>query len=180
MLETFTPAGDKDNIIPEFFIKPVKNEYLSEREGREVWEDKAYVRMIVPGDKNSIPEERVKDSHRDRWPNQWAAFEKSREAPVEGTPLDEWAGVTRSQVMEMGSFHVRTVEQLAGLSDAQLAKVVPMGGHALRQKAQRFLDQAKDERPLAEALQRIRELEEQLKADKIARETPIPTSQDAA
>jgi len=54
------------------------------------------------------------------------------------------------------------VEALAGLSDAQLAKCVPMGGQALRAKAQRFIEQTEAEKPIAEMTQRIRELEEKL------------------
>jgi hypothetical protein len=37
-----------------------------------------------------------------------------------------------------------------------------MGGHALRAKAQRFIEQTDAEKPLAEMTQRIRELEEKL------------------
>jgi hypothetical protein len=65
-------------------------------------------------------------------------------------------------VIELNSVHIRTVEALAGLSDAQLAKCVPMGGQALRAKAQRFIEQTEAEKPLAELTQRIRELEEKL------------------
>lgn len=162
MLETFTPASKNDNLIPSFHLKPVKNEYLSEKEGRDIWEEAEYVEIIVPGDKNSIIDVKVKAEHRDRWPRQYAAFKASMEAPEDGTPLEEWAGVSRSQVMELKSCHVRTVEHLAGLSDQQLSKVVPIGGYALREKAQAWLKQADEMKPLAEMQQKIRELEERL------------------
>lgn len=174
MTDTFAPAGKADNIIPRFYVKAVKNEFRSEAEGREVYNDVEYVEMIVPGDKNSIVDERVKDVHRERWARQYAAFKESREAPVEGTPLEEWAAVTVSQVMELKSSHVRTVEQLAGLSDSQLSKVVPMGGHALREKAQLYVSQE------SKAEARVAELEK-LVADLMAgRQTVEPEQKDEA
>lgn len=162
----YSPSNGRDNIIPQFYMKAVRNEFLTEVEGREIWEDKEYVEMIVPGDKNAIVHERVKQAHKDRWPNQYRAFVESRESPSEGTPLEEWAAVSASQVMELKSCHVRTVEALAGLSDTQLAKTVPMGGHALREKAQRFIEGQ------SAADVRIAELQAQVAALIAAQEAP--------
>jgi hypothetical protein len=168
MLETFTPVDDKrDNIIPNFHMKAVKNEFRSQQEGREIWEEAEYVEMIVPGDKNSVVDVKVKDEHRERWPARYEAFKKSKEMPDDGTPLEEWAGVSRSQVMELKSSHVRTVEHLAGLSDSQLAKVCPMGGHILREKAKAFLQQSEEQKPLAEALAQIEALRSEIAAMKV-------------
>lgn len=164
MTDTFTLPSSQDKMIPRFYMKPVRQAYRSEQEGREVFEDREYVEIIVPGDKHSIVDVAVKDEHRDRWPRQYEAFQKSQEAPEEGTPIEEWAPIGASQALELKSSHVRTVEHLAGLSDSQLAKVVPMGGHALREKAQAWLKQAEDGKPFAELQQRNRELEERLAA----------------
>lgn len=161
-----------DNAIPRFFLKAVRNAFQSKAEGREVWEDQEYVEIIVPGETKNIAVRKVKDADRDRWPRQYMAFKESRETPAEGTPLEEWAAVSASQVMELKSHHIRTVEHLAGLSDAQLAKCVPMGGHALRDRAQRFIQQVDAEKPVAELTQQV----EALKAE-IAR---LKESKDAA
>jgi hypothetical protein len=45
-----------------------------------------------------------------------------------------------------------------------------MGGHALRAKAQRFIDQTDAEKPLAEMTQQIRALKEELAALKEAKQ----------
>jgi len=155
------PDG-RDRVIPRFHVQPVRNNFLSEKEGREVWNDVEYVELIVPGDNKNIVDVAVKDEHRERWAQQYAAFKANMVAPESGTPLDEWAGVGRSQVMELNSVHIRTVEALAGLSDSQLTKCVPMGGHALRAKAQRFIEQTEAEKPMMAMEQRIRELEDKL------------------
>ncbi len=158
----FTTKTDRDTIIPRFFMNPVRNNYESEKQGREVWMEVPYVEMIIPGDKNATPTESVKEHHKDRWPRQWEAFQKSQEAPEEGTPLETWAAIGRAQVIELNSCHVRTVEQLANLSDSQLAKTVPMGGTALRERAKAWLAQAEQGAPLAEANQKIEELKAQM------------------
>lgn len=142
---------EQDNIVPIFYMKAVKNEFKSEAEKREIWDELEYVEIIVPGDKNAIVHERVKPHHRDRWPERYRAFKESREMPSEGTPLEEWAAVSASQVMELKSHHVRTVEQVATLSDNQLKTVCPMGGFALREKAINHVSgQSKAEARIAE------------------------------
>lgn len=160
----FATKGERDTIIPRFFMNPIRNNFESEKQGREVWIEVPYVEMFIPGDKNATPVVKVKEEHQERWPRQWEAFLKSAEPPEDGTPLSEWAAVGRAQVMELSSHHVRTVEQLAGLSDTQLGRVVPMGGHALREKAKAWLAQADQAAPLAEAMQQIEILKQQIAA----------------
>ena len=160
----YVPDDGRDRVIPQFYVKPVRNNFLSEKEGREVWDDQEYVEIIVPGDSKNIVHEQVKDSHRDRWPTQYARFKANMEAPSEGTPLEEWPPVSRSMVMELKSHHVRTVEHLAGLSDSQLSKVCPMGGNALREKAQRFLAHVEAEKPVAELTQQLEALKAEIAA----------------
>jgi hypothetical protein len=146
-----TGADARDNAVAEFFLEPIKNNFESERQGKPVFQEVEMVRILVPGDRKTEWVGRVKDEHRHRFARIYAAFKAQQEAPTEGTPLTEWAGVTRSQVLELAASHVKTVEQVAALSDDQLNKVSPMGGFALRDKAKRFLDQAAGAAP-AEAL----------------------------
>lgn len=137
----FDAAADKgDNARPRFYSKPVKNNFKSETEGRQVFEDKEFVEILVPGDRKTVVDTLVKEEHRRRWPREYAAFTAGQETPAEGTPLDEWAAITRSQVEELRFAHVRTVEQLAALPDNALNSTVPMGGYPLREKAQRWLE----------------------------------------
>jgi hypothetical protein len=145
----FNPdAGrDRDAVIPRFYTRAVQNNFKTGQEGRPIFDNIEYVEMIIPGDRMAQVDCAVKQEHRERWPRQYEAFQKGQELAQEGTPLEEWSAVTRSQVEEMKHFHVRTVETLAALSDAQLAKAVPMGGFALREKAQRFLAQAAGSAP---------------------------------
>lgn len=136
-------ADKNDNARPRFYTKPVKNNFKSETEGRAVFEDKEFVEILVPGDRKTVVDTLIKEEHRRRWPREYAAFKAGLETPVDGTPLEEWASITRSQVEELRFGHIRTVEQLAGLPDASLNNTVPMGGYPLREKAQRWLEAQK-------------------------------------
>lgn len=140
----FDAGADKnDNARPRFYSKPVKNNFRSETEGRPVFEDKEFVEILVPGDRKTVVDTLVKEEHKRRWPREYAAFKAGQEVPVEGTPLEEWPQISRSQVEELKFAHIRTVEQLASLPDDALNRSVSMGGFALREKAQRHLEALK-------------------------------------
>lgn len=139
--------GGPDSALPRFYVKPVQNNFKTEQEGRPIFDDVEMVEILIPGDRRATFDGRVTQSHKERWPRQYAAFKQAQETPQEGTPLSEWAAITRSQAEELAYMNVRTVEALAGLSDQQLQNTIPMSGFALREKAQRFLEQARGAAP---------------------------------
>ncbi len=141
---------ERDNLIPVFYMKPVQNAFESEKQGRAIWEEVPYVEIMIPGDKLSEVHEKVKEHHKERWPDRWAAFLANQEAPTDGTPLTDWPPISRAIAMQLSSSNVRTVEALADLSDLQLSKVMPMGGNALRDKARVWLKEAEGMAPLAD------------------------------
>lgn len=175
---------ERDHTLPRFYLRPVEQAHKTATEGRPIFEDVEFVEIIIPGNRGAVHDTMVRAEHRERWPREYAAFKAGQALPVEGTPLEEWPAVTRSQVEELRHFNIRTVEQLAALSDDALNRVVPMGGFSLREKAQRFLEHAASLAPmealaakheadaakLAAMEEQIRQLTEQLKAQ----------SQDAA
>ena len=82
--ETFAAeqqSGGRDDCIPHFYMRAVRNPARSEAEGRPVFDEAAYVRVLVPGDRNSVVDRRVGDADRERWPRRWAAFLARRERP---------------------------------------------------------------------------------------------------
>jgi hypothetical protein len=143
-----------DTVRGIFYMKAVRNNFESNKQGRDIWDEVPYVEIIIPGDKLTEVHERVNEGHKQRWPTSWAAFVANQEAPEEGTPLAEWPVVNRSTVEMLGSVKVRTVEQLAGLSDAQISACIPMGGRVLRDKAVAWLKQAEGFAPMAEMQQK--------------------------
>jgi hypothetical protein len=76
---------------------------------------------------------------------------KGQEEPTDGTPLSAWPGVNPAQADRLKALHLRTVEDVAGMNDADMNRV-GMGALALRDKARAFVAAKKDTAPLAEAM----------------------------
>jgi hypothetical protein len=137
-----------DRVYAQFYMHPRKDEAASLKEGRDIYQEVPYVKIMVPGDKDNIVQRPVREQDKHRFPRQWAAFENNEDAPMIGTPLTEWAFINRGQVEELKFFGIRTIEDLANMPDSQSTKF--MGINALKQKAKAFIEDAKMQAPLDE------------------------------
>lgn len=137
-----TSDGKKDGAHAEFYMDTVPDKAKTEADGVPRFRDVEMVRVLVPGDRLNMPVFQVTDVHKKRWPGAYKAFTESREAPLEGTPLDQLPGMTKARVEELRYFHVRTIEQLGQMPDDLLMKAAPMDGRAIRDKATRWLERA--------------------------------------
>ena len=154
------PSAPKSPAIPQFFTEAVKLEWKSRQEGRPIFEDREFVRIIIPGDRRSMAVEPVGEEHKARWPREYEAFRAGREAPLEGTPLSEWpvSMMSPARVQELAWFNLRTVEQLAAVNDAQL-QTLGMGARELRERARTWLEvAAKGAGPIERLISRNEEL----------------------
>lgn len=159
------PSAPKSPAIPQFFTEAVKLEWKSQQEGRPIFEDREFVRILIPGDRRSMAVEPVRDEHRQRWPREYEAFKAGLEPPLEGTPLGEWpvSMMTPARVQELLHFNIRTVEQLAAVNDAQLQNL-GMGSRELRERARIWFEVARTgaaplERLIARTEDQAREIE---------------------
>jgi hypothetical protein len=132
-----------NNLYVEFYEDALEIPFRSEQEGRPVYEQREFVRIMVPGDSTNIIEVPVTQGHKEQFPKQYARFKEGLKDVVEGTPLKMWPVINRSQVKEAEYFEVRSVEQLAELSD-NICKRMGMGYMELRGKARAWLLSAKD------------------------------------
>lgn len=127
-------------LMVKFFTKPLKNEEESVKEGRPIFDDREYISIRVPGSRNEKMDP-VEQRHIDRFPDDYAAFKQREDyKATQGTPLERWPGVERSQVEELKFFNVFTVEQLAGMPDSSNTNF--MGIAHLRTRAKLFLESA--------------------------------------
>jgi hypothetical protein len=88
------------------------------------------------------------------WPVIDRAYEhwkKGQEEPVDGTPLAAWAGVNADQADRLKLMHIRSVEDVAALTDADLEKI-GMGARSLREKARAFVVNKQGSAKIEEAL----------------------------
>jgi hypothetical protein len=67
------------------------------------------------------------------------AWKKGLEIPVDGTPLSAWAGVTPEQIEVLRPAGVRTVQNLANMTEAQMGKIMLPGIRNLKSTAIEYL-----------------------------------------
>jgi hypothetical protein len=82
----------------------------------------------------------------------YEAWKKNQEAPLDGTPLDAWPGVTPQQVKVMRDYHLRSVEDFATAPDSTLMKMNFPGIREMQGRAKAFLQAAQGQVQIAEAL----------------------------
>ena len=141
--------GD-ENLLVRFYTHPRKNEGKSREAGRPIFEETTYIEIMQPGNKDSIIKRPATRIDKDRFAEHFRRFEaKIQDEAIEGTLLEEWPGITRSQVMELAYLNIKTVEQLAAVSDSNAQNV--MGISFLKEKAKKYLETSK-EAATAEAL----------------------------
>ena len=139
--------GD-ENLYVQFFSHPMQDKAKTLEEGRPIFVDTEYIRIMVPGDKSNVVMRSVREDDRQRFPKQYQAFKNDEEEILEGTPLDKWNFVSAAQVEELKYFGIRTVENLANVTDTNAQKF--MGINLLRQKAQEYIAAASSEAPIAQ------------------------------
>lgn len=156
-------ANGDSQLHVEFFVSDAKG-----------WEGKPFVRIIIPGDKNTIIEQPVRDDHKARFPRQWLYFQmKQNETDVTpiGTPIEQWVkddpdNVSKGWAEELHILKFATVEQVATASDLQLQKI-GMGGVGLREKAKAYLarrNRSETENQLNQTKEQLAELQAQMAA----------------
>lgn len=127
----------------EFYRKAVHNPFKSKDQGRPVYDEKDFIKIMIPGDKYSSVDTPVTEEHRRRFPTQWAQYQAGQTQAVTGTPLEVWPQATIGLVATLKAMNITTVEQLAELSDANAMSIT--GNHDLRRRAKAFLDAAAGE-----------------------------------
>ena len=119
--------GDDSGLFVEFYWREVKNEAKSLAEGRPIFESKEYIKIMAAGDKTKNWDRPVQKtsngtapSDLDRFPRQWAMFQRQEVQVTEGTPVTEWPQITRADAAMLKSMNIHTIETLAAMSDTNI------------------------------------------------------------
>lgn len=146
--QNFAGARDPDSaLFVQFYMQPVQNQFKSLEEGRPIFEDRLFVRIEIPGNRNSIIDTFATEEHKRRFFRQWAYFEKKHasDSPIQGTPLSQWSLLQPARVEELKALGFRTVEQVAAASDNNITKIGMAAGidpFAFRDRAKVYLQAA--------------------------------------
>lgn len=171
----FGQVGDH-MLSVHFELVALPDEELSLKAGYTVSKEEECIYIRAPGSRDFVLR---KASNRDRrrFPSQYRHFKESQSAPDVGMPLKDWAPIARSEVDRYAYHGVKTVEQLAMVSDSNLDRL-GMGAASLRQKARDMLEQAKGLAPiegmraenaqLKSQLDALQRMMEQLQASQVA------------
>lgn len=147
-------------LFVQFYKEAVKNQIKSVEAGRPIFDEIDHVLIITPGSRDTFVT-KVKDDHYpQRFPQQWARYQAGLSQQDSGTPLTQMPWMTVGQIAELKAVGCNTVEQLVGMSDALSQKF--MGHHQLKQKAQRFLDAAKEQAPALKLQAELEKRDEQI------------------
>lgn len=155
-------GGDtsEEKLFVKFHMGAILDGAESAKVGFPKYKDVPFVTIAVPGDKSFVIDRPIWDdennprSDTQRFARAWAAFKAGHaDDAVIGTPLAEWPPISKGQIETLLFQKVRTVEQLAALSDANCQRY--LGTIQLRAKAREWLERAEKEKPFQEMRQEM-------------------------
>jgi hypothetical protein len=125
-----------------FHTVQVQNNFKTMTEKRPIFEEKVFLKKLVPGDSTLVVDRPMREQDIEEYPIEWARFEQKKEQRVSGTPIDVWSAISETQKAEFKALHIFTIDQFAQLADSVGNKI--MGFNDLRDKARAFIAAAKD------------------------------------
>ena len=125
-----------------FHTVQVQNNFKTMTEKRPIFEEKIFLKKLVPGDSTLVVDRPMREQDVEDYPIEWARFEQKKEQRVSGTPIDVWTAISETQKAEFKALHIFTIDQFAQLADSVGNKI--MGFNDLRDKARAFIAAAKD------------------------------------
>lgn len=158
--------GDDRGIYVEFDTMPEYQEFLSKAAGRPIHKDIEIVRIFMPGRNQPAVRKVITEtsatqpSDIERFPRQYEAFKNKTKVVHEGTAIEEWTPLTKSEALNMKALNIHTVEMLANVPDTAIESL-GLGGRSTRDKARAFIAKAVD----ISAFTKLQAENETLKAD---------------
>ena len=150
----------RENLILRFFRDAVPNTMKSEAAGREICDMVDMVSIIVPGSRDEMIKP-VGEQEKQRFGPQYQHWLSTQEQPVEGQPLDQVPWLNVAQVREMQHLNIKTLEQLAALSDTAIGHL-GMGARDMVNKAKAYIEAAKGSAELTHMVAKNAELEREV------------------
>ncbi len=138
--------AEDGKLFVQFYRKPVINARKSTEAGRAIYEDRDFIKIMVPGDKLNIVDRQVNDLDAARFAARYEKWKAGQGNAVEGTPLASLPKMTPTKVEEYKYFGILTVEQLAGAPDNVGQKFFSFNED--KRSAKAFIELAKGNAPL--------------------------------
>ena len=120
-----------------FHAVQVRNNFKSDAEKRPIFEERIFIKKLVPGDSTLVVDRPMREQDMEDYPIEWARYEQKKEQKVAGTPIDAWMAISETQKAEFKALNIFTIDQFANLPDVAGDKI--MGFNDLRSKARAFI-----------------------------------------
>lgn len=162
----------------EFFLKPVEDRAASIKEGCYQAKDVVFAKVFRAGSRDVLEVEaeiwikQLEEKARGKlvpfeWPGIYKTalrnWQEGAEIPSHGTPIATWPGASPSAIEQLIRAKVRTVEDLAELSESSFEQI-GIGALGLKLKAQAYLRAGTEAGKLAEENVALRLQTNELKA----------------
>lgn len=134
----YTDENEEASKLTVDFYKDMHDEY--DLTGEIIKrEEKDFIRITSPGDPLNVIVELVNDGHKKRFSKRWQSY--SGVNAQTGTPIKDWPEIPEPQRDLLLQNGFRTIEQVAGSSDAAFSRI--MGGIQWRLRAQEWVNSKK-------------------------------------
>jgi len=165
---------EDEGLVATFKIHTTKNEQKSIEAGRPIYDDNEMCEIRVPGNNDwcAYPAHEISRSgwvrdpdtgelktitYAERFSHQYHQFKARAEQTKAGTPLDYAPFLTDARRAELRAFNIYTMESLAAI-EGQPLKNIGMQGREWKNKAQEYLDEAKQGVPNLQLMQQLEAL----------------------
>ena len=142
---------ERHGFYVEFELRPEEDREETISQGMPVFKDVEFAMITMPGG-GLVVDKPINEALLYEWKNgdnrrkppspfayrAYEAWKEGREAPVNGTDLKNWPGVTPAQLKTCQNATVRTIEDLAA-ANADTIRKLGMGGVAMMEKAKAYL-----------------------------------------
>jgi hypothetical protein len=140
-----------------FYSDTKQNAAETLKAGRPIYDIIDYVAVNVPGSRDEHVMKMTNPEAQQRFGHEYEKWKQTQEQPEDGTPLTVVPFLNIAQVRELAAINIKTLEQLAGLSDLMVQKT-GMGGIELRKKAQSYMKAATDSAQTGKLIDEVKKL----------------------
>lgn len=147
-----------------FWMDAYKNEPKSKEAGLPVFDTVPWCEIRVLGEPDTVsgPVHRMHPDPRLEYATAWEHFQRNNATEgIIGTPLNKVAWLEAGEVETLRGAGIRTLENLASVSDAAITRIP--GGIAMRKRANDMLAAAKAEAPLQQMADELAKRDDEIR-----------------
>lgn len=149
-------TAPEEGVCARFYDRSVKTDKIDQH-GFPVFEDVCFCEIRIKDNNSEVFDQPATEEKKKRFPLEYARYQLAKKQVEQGTPLEQFAFLSLSEVEALKSRGIFTVEALAGLSEEKAAS---LGISRERELADKFMQQAAGNKAISD----WQEAEEQYKA----------------